>query len=607
MPGIAGIITNEPRRQAAHELRRMLATMGHESFYSTGTWEDERLGVYAGWVQREGEGRCELPQTNESRDKVLTFAGDELPEPGTEEALKRRGHQLAHGRGAHLVHVAEENRDFPANLNGAFHGLLIDRAEGTAILFNDRYASRRLYYYQAPDAFYSAAEAKALLAARPELRVLDERSLGEWVACGCVLEDRTLFKEIRVLPWAAKWVFERAALRRRESYFSAKSWEEQSPLAPEEFYGELRDVFARNVGRYFEDDGRVGLSLTGGLDTRMMLAWHKPEPQSVPCYTFGGPNRECRDVKIARRIAAMCGQTHHVIRVGPEFLSRFAHYAERTVYLTDRTNNVLHAPDLYVNELARQIAPIRLTGNYGDEVLARRVVFRPSMPQDGVFHPDFLPNIAATAPTYAELFTGNALTHALSRQISWFFQGLAALESSQVEMRTPFIDNELIRLLYRAPRTHFSSGDVRVKMIRDANGQLGRVRTDLGFAGRGGRPAELVCRFWNRATMRAEYACEHGDPRWVPAVDRAMLGRSLEKTFVGVHKFTNFSLWYRNELAGYVREMLLDRRTLARPYLQAEAVKAIVDRHVNGLGNHTPVIHKIISLELIHRLFFDAA
>jgi hypothetical protein len=36
-------------------------------------------------------------------------------------------------------------------------------------------------------------------------------------------------------------------------------------------------------------------------------------------------------------------------------------------------------------------------------------------------------------------------------------------------------------------------------------------------------------------------------------------------------------------------------------------VEAIVERHVNGLGNHTPAIHKIISLELIQRLFFDAA
>jgi asparagine synthase (glutamine-hydrolysing) len=584
----------------------MLARMRHEPFYSTGTWMDEGLGVYVGWVQREGEGRCAQPQVNESGDKVLVFAGDEFPEPGTAERLMKSGHSVAEGRGAHLVHVAEDDASFPANLNGQFHGLLVDRTKRTTTLFNDRHASRRVYYYETKDAFYFAAEAKALLAVRPELRTLDERSLGEWVSCGCVLEDRTLFKGVRILPGASRWVFERGVLRQKGSYFSSREWEEQEPLEPDAFYRELRDAFARNVGRYFTDCGRVGISLTGGLDTRLILAWLKPEAGTLPCYTFGGPYRDSRDVRIARRIAAMCGQKHQVLRVGEQFLSRFAHYAERTVYLTDGTTSVRQSADLYVNELARQIAPIRLTGNYGDEVMRQQVVFRPSMPPNGHFHHDFLQQVAAAGDTYAEAMKGVALTEATSVQLRWFFQGLASLESSQVEMRTPFLDNELIRTLYRAPRHHSGGGDLRAQMIRDAAPALGRIRTDLGYAGRGGQVAEAVSRFWNRATMRAEFACEQGDPRFVPMVDRAVLGRMLEKTFVGMHKFAHFSLWYRDELAAYVREMLLDRRTLSRPYLEPREVEEMVDSHLEGAHNHTPAIHQILTLEHIHRLFFDA-
>ena len=52
-------------------------------------------------------------------------------------------------------------------------------------------------------AIYFAAEAKAILAVRPELRSADTRSLGEFVACGCVLENRTLFENILLLPGAA--------------------------------------------------------------------------------------------------------------------------------------------------------------------------------------------------------------------------------------------------------------------------------------------------------------------------------------------------------------------------------------------------------------------
>lgn len=228
------------------------------------------------------------------------------------------------------------------------------------------------------------------------------------------------------------------------------------------------------------------------------------------------------------------------------------------------------------------------------------------MPGNGVFASEFMQHVADAGDTCAQAFSGGSLTQACCQQISWFFQGLAALEASQVQVRSPFIDNELIRLLYRAPRRHFPGGDVRVKLVRDGFPALGMIRTDLGFAGRGGPIVAAASRFWNRATMRAEYACEHGDPRWFTGFDRVLLGKTLEKAFVGIHKFTHFSLWYRNELAGYVREMLLDPRTLSRPYLQSRAVEAMVDRHQRGIANYTGAIHKIITLEHIHRLFVDA-
>jgi asparagine synthase (glutamine-hydrolysing) len=595
-----------PPKRAAAELERMVASMRHESFYVTGTWMDENLGIYVGWAERDDPGRTEMPLDNETGSKVLMFSGEEFPEPGTARRLMERGHRLIKGNCAHLAHVAEEDAAFPASLNGQFQGLLVDRTVGTATLFNDRYASRRIYYHEAKDAFYFAAEAKALLAVRPELRALDERGAGEYIACGCVLEDRTLFRGVSILPWAAAWVFRRGVIEKKGSYFSSCAWEEQEALDEESYFVQLRDIFSRDLHRYFGDTERIGVSLTGGLDTRMILAWHKADPRTVPCYTFGGSRRDCRDVRIARLIARMCGQSHEVICLGSKFLARFPELAERTVYLTDGSCGVDHAPDLYANQVARQIAPIRMTGNFGDEVLRRRTAFRPSMPQDNVYNGALRPHIAAAADTYADVFRGNSLVHAVNQQISWCFHGLAALEGSQLNVRTPFSNNELVRTAYRAPANGELTNDVRVQIIRAGNPALSAIRSDLGFAGRGGPIASLASQLFHRATMRAEYACEHGNPRWVSQLDRALLGRRLEKTFVGIHKFAHFSLWYRKELSSYVREMLLDKRTLDRPYLQADAIEPMVRNHLNGSINSTPTIHKLISLEHIHRLFLDA-
>lgn len=606
MPGIVGLISRQPRQWAEAQLLRMLESMRHEPFYKTGTWIDESLGAYVGWVEREYSFADGMPLRNEFGDTILVFSGEEFSEPGTSRSLKERGHTLDVADCSYLVHLSEEDSAFPAGLNGQFHGLLANRTRGTATLFNDRYGMHRLYYHEAKDAFYFAAEAKAILEVHPELRSPDWQGLGELVACGCVLEDRTIFKDIYVLPCASAWIFSSGTIESKGYYFSPQEWENQSPMEPEPYYEEVRQIFERNLPRYFNASQRIGLSLTGGLDTRMILAWHKPAPGSLPCYTFGGSYRDCRDVRIARQVAKACEQHHEVIPVGTEFLSRFPHYAERSVYLTDGCTAVNHSADLYVNELARQIAPIRMTGNYGDQVLRHLCVFRPREPVERLFHPEFLTQTVAAGETYARIAQGHALTVAAFRQAPWHYHGLLALESSQLSMRTPYVDNELVQALFRAPASTLINNDLRVRLIGDGSPALSKIRTDLGFAGNGNRlTAELSRRFY-RLTMSIEYAYDYGMPQWAAQIDHQLSPLRLDRIFLGRHKFAHFRVWYRDALSKYVREMLLDPRTLSRPYLQRNAVEQIVNGHLGGSRNYTTSIHQVLTLEHLHRLFFDS-
>src|SRR6202030_3666816 len=77
----------------------------------------------------------------------------------------------------YLLQRRHDEGTFPASLNGRFQGLLVDRLRGHALLFNDRYGMHRVYYHESADAFYFAAEAKAILAVCPELRRVDARGL----------------------------------------------------------------------------------------------------------------------------------------------------------------------------------------------------------------------------------------------------------------------------------------------------------------------------------------------------------------------------------------------------------------------------------------------
>ena len=602
MPGLVGLITRMPREWAEPQLLRMLETLRHESFYVSGTWMDESLGVYVGWVARQGSFSDSMPLHNECKDVTLTFSGEEFPEPSIGTTLRESGHAVAPDGPGYLVHRYEEELDFPKGLNGRFHGLLADRTNEKVMLFNDRFGLQRIYYHEAKDAFYFAAEAKAILKVRPELRTTDPRGVGEFILCGCVLENRTLFPGIYVLPPGSAWLFRRGVLERKAPYFEPREWEEQEALKPEEYYARLRDAFVSNLPRYFNGHERVGVSLTGGLDTRIIMAWRKAPPGSLPCYTFGSMYRDNQDVKLARKVAKICGQHHQIITTGKEFLSRFPHYAERSIYLTDACVDLSRSPDLYVNEKAREIAPVRMVGTYGSEMLLHAVMFKPEQPAGGLFQPEFLAQIYAAKETYDTIRRIHPVTFVAFRQSPWHHFGVLGLEQTQVAVRSPYLDNDLVRTVYRAPGPVAINEEGRLRLIRDGNPVLAKLRTDRGIGGRNSAIIHGCLEF----LFKAEYAYDMGMPQWVAQLDHLFAPLHLERIWLGRHKVFHFRVWYRDQLANYVREMLFDQRSLARPYLRPEGVQTIVNGHLKGNRNYTTEIHRLMTLELTHRLFLDS-
>ena len=607
MPGIVGLITDMPRDRAERELLRMVEALRHESFYVTGTWIDESQGIYVGWIARRHSFDDPMPLRNEAGDVTLVFSGEEFPKPGTAQSLKSRGHVLDPAGPSYLVHLAEEDATFPAGLNGRFHGLLARSLDGTAMLFNDRYGMHRIYYHEAKGTFYFAAEAKAILVVRPDLRTIDPRGLGELLSCGCTLENRTVFKDIFVLPPASAWSFREKALERKSSYFSASTWEDQAPLEEEAYYQQLRDVFTQNLPRYFDSPQRIGMSLTGGLDSRMIMAWRKDPPGSLPCYSFGGMFRDCQDVIMARRVAEACRQPYQVVTVAEEFLSRFPHYSERTVYLTDGCCNVSHSSDLYINEHAREIAPVRMTGNYGGEVLRRVRAFKPMELPPGLFEAEFSSQLQVARQTYDGLLGGHPLSFAVFRQAPWHHYSLLALEQTQVALRSPYLDNEFVRTVFRAPQSTLQSNDISLRLIADGDSRLRRIRTDRGLGGNGTHLRAAFVHQWLEFTFKAEYAYDYGMPQWVAKADHLAAPLHLERLFLGRHKFYHFRIWYRDFLANYVREMLLDSRTLSRSYVNPKMLQKIVAGHLKGDRNYTTAIHKMLTAEHLHRLFIDVS
>ena len=606
MPGIVGIIGSRGSA-GGRQIEQMLGSMRHMPEYVPGQLLNEPLSIALGWLAHPGSFSDCMPVWNETRDVCLIWSGENFSDVSDIDQLRSRGHAFCAERAEYLVHLYEEHgAKFLSRLNGWFSGVLLDLRESQVVLFNDRYGLGRIYYYQAPDGFYFASEAKALLKVLPAARELDLASLGEFFSCGCPLENRTLFKGITLLPVGSAWVFTPGNKRREESYFRPQVWWNQLPLGKEEYYEKLRDVFPRVLKRYFPASQPCAVSLTGGVDSRMMMAWAPGSANIVSTYTFSGIYRECHDVQLARKVARICQRPHQVIPVSAQFLSEFPRLAEDTVYISDGLMDVSGAPDLYVNETARQVAPIRLTGNYGGEILRSLVAFKPARLDPTLLTPELQRHVSAAEQTYARELQGNPLAFIAFKQVPWHHYARLSVEQSQLILRSPYLDNDLVSLAFQVPPEHARTNELSLRLINDGNPDLGGMSTDRGLRHGGGAAAiSKVLNLFQEFTFKAEYAYDYGMPQSLLNVDRALKPLRLERLFLGRHKFYHFRLWYRDQLAPYLKEVLLDSRTRARSYIDSAALERMVLAHTRGTRNYTRELHRALSFELLHRRLLE--
>jgi asparagine synthase (glutamine-hydrolysing) len=606
MPGIVGIISGSKRLTDRADIDAMVQCMLHEKFYLSGTFINEQLGLSVGWISQSGSFSDCLPIWNEAKDICLIFSGEDFRDRSEIDLLRTKGHQFDPSNASYLVHLYEEmGLEFLGRLNGWFSGLLVDLREQKAFLFNDRYGLGRICYHEHEGALYFASEAKSLLKVLPALRALDPESVGEYFSCGCVLQNRTLFSGVSLLPGGSLWTVSKFEPIEKELYFHQRLWEELPTLSESNYYENLKETWGRVLPEYLRENEQCALSLTGGLDSRMILAWAPRPPGQLPCYTFGGRYRDCNDVKVARQLARLSQQPHQIIHIGKEFLSEFPALAEKTAYVTDGNLDASGTIDLFVQIRARQIAPIRVTGTNGGELLRRLIAFKPMHLREDLFEGEMAGYILAAASTYAEERDCHRLSFTAFKQAPWHMNSKFVLERSQITLRMPYFDNDLTKLSFQVPPQIAQANGPALRLIADGNPALGRVGTDRALQLAGlpglGKARNLIQEF----TFKAEYAYDHGMPQWLARMDHSLAPLHLERVFLGRHKFHHFRVFYRDELSRYLQEILLDPRTLSRPFLRKQVLEEIVRGHTAGNFNYTLEIHKLLTIELIQRQLID--
>ncbi len=198
---------------------------------------------------------------------------------------------------------------FP-ELNGSFNVLIINEKETSVRVVSDRFGTRSLFYYESLGVFALCPFAKGLIESGVVDKKLNLAMVANQLSYSRVwIGNETFFNKIYSFPPAtvATWVIGEEV--EWTTYMPLKKEAESKKSGSVE---ELVDIF-RSVLEDFNKLEDIGLSLSGGLDSRILLA------SGFKGKTFTwGYNQSNSDILLASESAKVNGNPWDFIHLKPE-------------------------------------------------------------------------------------------------------------------------------------------------------------------------------------------------------------------------------------------------------------------------------------------------
>ncbi len=208
------------------------------------------------------------------------------------------------------AYSANRLNDILAIIDGYYCAVLYDADKKQVKLITDRYGMRVLYYYAKAGDFSWAGDVKGILPLSFVDKTIDETTAPCFLDLGFLLEDHTWFEHIKLLDPATVLTFDIEKQSFEKHYYWRWSDIKQQQISFDDAVEAVSELMVQAVLKRFTPQEKIGFPLSGGLDSRLLLAAvHKHHSgYKGHAYTFGREGAE--DVLIARQVAERAGWEH---------------------------------------------------------------------------------------------------------------------------------------------------------------------------------------------------------------------------------------------------------------------------------------------------------
>jgi len=369
MCGIAGTVSFDGKPASLEGLQRMCAATSHRGPDDYGFYADDHavLGMRRLSIIDRATGR--QPVRNEDGTVWVVFNGEIYNYRQLTKELKRSGHTFYTDSDTEvIVHLYEDHG--PAGvekLRGMFAFALWDVNRRQLLLARDRFGIKPLYYGEVDGRLAFASELKALLQLPEVERRLNWSAVGHLFSWLCTPSQDSIIQGIHKLEPAHMLVASPGHAPRLQKYWDLDFTPERG--RSEEYFAEkLAALLRESVELHMVGEVPVGAFLSGGVDSGSVVAMMS-QLSSTPVKTFsiGFPEQEYSELAHARSLAKRFGTDHHELVVEPDVVEILD---DLTWYLDEPFGDSSAIPTYMVSRLASQHVTVVLSGDGGDELFA---------------------------------------------------------------------------------------------------------------------------------------------------------------------------------------------------------------------------------------------
>jgi asparagine synthase (glutamine-hydrolysing) len=251
-------------------------------------------------------------------------------------------------------------------LNGMFGVAIWDVQEKRLVVARDAMGIKLVYYRIKNGQLTFGSEIRPLLAAENSKPDVDPVALNLFLRFRYTPSPLTIFQGIRKLAPGTMLVVDNGECR-EERWYSYKPLPFSRPKKEQEAANDLLELYRKAVKRHLLSDVPVGILLSGGLDSGLLLGLMNEQGGPWPAYTIGyGDTFEDDELADAAETASALGASHASVRLDRAKFERSLPGIVECLEEPIAASSIV--PMYFVSERARQDVKVALIGQGPDEL-----------------------------------------------------------------------------------------------------------------------------------------------------------------------------------------------------------------------------------------------